>query len=88
MIFSPVADSETVEATLERIGRTVTEDGGSWGERQEWGVRRLAYPIRHSSEGNYVVTQVNMGPDTVKRIEKGMTGAQNVLRYLLVKKDR
>ncbi len=87
MIFKPEFSEDEVTSTMERIGRTVTKDKGSIDERKDWGVRPLSYPIQWFTEGNYVLANMTMEAKTAIKVEKSMTGAQEVLRYLLVKKD-
>ena len=87
MIFSPATDDDGVSSTLERLDRTVKDDGGSVNERQDWGLRKLSHPIQHFSEGNYVFTRLNMEAATATKIEKNMTASQEIMRHLLLKLD-
>lgn len=87
MIFSPATGDEGVSSTLERLDKTIKDDGGSVNEREDWGLRKLSYPIQHFSEGNYVFTKLNMEATTATKIERNMTASQEVMRHLLLKLD-
>ena len=51
VVLSPQANDEEVTATIERFDSLITEKGGELSEQEDWGVRRLAYPIQNFSEG-------------------------------------
>ena len=87
MIFRPATDDEGVTSTLERLEKTVNDDGGSVNERKDWGLRKLSHPIQHFNEGNYIFTILNMEAATAIKIEKNMSASQEVMRYLLLKRD-
>ena len=85
VILSPQMDQEQVDAAVERIHRVVTQNGGEVTKRDDWGVRRLAYPIKHSGEGNYVVTQFRLDPSKTEEVRDTLRLAEEVLRHLMVK---
>ena len=87
MIFSPESSEEDVNTTIERVTRTVAEEGGVFIEKESWGVRRLAHPVRGAKEGNFMSAHVSMEPGAVNKIEKTMTAAPGLVRHLLLKKN-
>lgn len=52
-----------------------------------WGLRRLAYPIRKFTEGYYVLYEGSLDPARIKEIERSMQYMEDVLRYLVVRKE-
>lgn len=84
-IISPELPEERFEATLENIGRFITERGGTISETQKWGKKKLAYPIKHFTEGNYVLTRFKMKPALNKELEANLRISEEVLRHLLVR---
>jgi len=52
-----------------------------------WGVRQLAYPIRKFQEGYYVLYEAQLDPTRIKDIERSLQFNEDVLRYLVVRKD-
>lgn len=85
VVFSPELDDEALEAALGNITRLITDKGGTVAEVDKWGKRRLAYPIKHASEGIYVLLKCQLKPDTGRALETYMRISEEILRYLLIK---
>ncbi len=89
VIISPqVADGEVPDAIDRLIRRPVESRGGEVQEVNNWGRRKLAYPIQKHLEGNYVVTQLRLEPQETKVLEQGLHISEEVLRHLLVRLDQ
>ena len=54
---------------------------------EEWGKKRLAYEIQHMREGFYYFIQFEAETTAPAEIERHMRIMDNVLRYLVVKKE-
>jgi small subunit ribosomal protein S6 len=85
VIVSPGAEEEGFEAAIESVSRFVTGRGGVVSEVERWGKRRLAYPIKRHSEGNYVLTRFRMSPEHNKELESNLRISEDVIRHLLIK---
>jgi len=85
VIISPEVTDEVVNATIEDIRQFVTGKGGTISEVEQWGRRKLAYPIKHFVEGNYVLTRFELKPMSTKELEASLQISENVLRHLLIK---
>ncbi|TET40207.1 MAG: 30S ribosomal protein S6 [Dehalococcoidia bacterium] len=85
VIISPEVAEEEIPGALEKIGRFITERGGSISEVNQWGRRRLAYPIKNFMEGNYVLTQFKMEPGLTADLEASLGISEEILRHLLVR---
>ena len=48
MVLSPEATEDEAKSTVERITEVITQKGGEITHQENWGVRRLAYPIQRS----------------------------------------
>lgn len=88
VIISPqVADDEVPEAIERLVRRPVESQGGEIGEVNQWGRRKLAYPIQRHLEGNYVLTELRLDPLRAKELERGLHISEEVIRHLLVRVD-
>ena len=86
VVFSPEISDEDMVNEIEKVNRLVTEKGGVLnGEVKRWGKRKLAYPIRRFKEGNYVLTQFELGPEQTAELERNLQSSEGILRHLLVK---
>ena len=84
-VISPRLMVEEADATIERIQGLVEDTGGEILMTDNWGRRRLAYPIKHHFEGTYVLTHITMPPDRIAGFERALNINENVLRHLLVR---
>ena len=71
---------EKVKALIERFGGVVTNV-------DEWGKKRLAYEIQKMREGYYYFIQFEADATAPAEIERHVRIMDNVLRYLVVKKE-
>jgi small subunit ribosomal protein S6 len=87
VVIDPEIDEEKLSATLERISQFVTTRGGEVIDVDRWGKRKLAYPIKRRSEGDYVITHFRLEPAQAAELEAGLRLSEEVLRHLLVRSE-
>jgi len=85
VIISPDVTDEDTPAMLEKMNQFITDRGGSITEVNQWGRRKLAYPIENFMEGNYVLTQFKMEPKQTAELEANLRLTEEILRHLLVR---
>lgn len=86
-IINPQLDEAGISAVEERISQIVATVGGEVTSLNRWGRRRLAYPIKKQREGIYVLMQLQLQPQKVADLERGLKLTEEVIRYLLVKPE-
>ena len=87
IITPQVADDELPEAIERLLKKAVENQGGVCDEVNVWGRRRMAYPIKRHTEGNYVLTNIQLDPGKTNELEQGLLISEEVLRHLLVRLD-
>ena len=85
VIISPEVVDEEIPAAIDKINQFIVERGGAITEVNQWGRRKLAYPIRDFMEGNYVLTQFKMEPRLTAELEASLGISEEILRHLLVR---
>jgi small subunit ribosomal protein S6 len=88
MIVSPEVADENVPVAIEKVSQFITNKGGAIVEINQWGRRRLAYPIKHFSEGIYVLTQFKLAPQLAAELEANLQISEEILRHLLVRSGK
>ena len=88
MVISPEADEDGVAASVQEAADFVTGHGGSISEQQNWGTRRLAYPIQRFQEGYYVLVRFALDAAHAQELERTLQAAEPVLRHLITTLDR
>jgi small subunit ribosomal protein S6 len=84
-VVSPEVGDEGLPAMVDRVNGYIQERGGEVKKVDQWGKRRLAYPIKRQAEGYYVVTQFTLEPDALRSLEGNLTLAEDVLRHLVTR---
>ncbi len=87
LVVSAKLDEEARNAVLDRAKNYITRFGGEIVEVEEWGKRKLAYEIDKNTEGYYYFVNFEAEGATPNDLEKRMRIMDNVLRYLVVRKD-
>jgi small subunit ribosomal protein S6 len=85
VIFRPEIAEEEIPAEIDKVSQMISQKGGVVGEVNRWGRKRLAYPIKHCREGNYVLTPFKMDPTSALDLDKSLRTSDRILRHLLVK---
>lgn len=84
LIINPEVDEEGVNSTIENVTQFITGKGGVVSEVEQWGKRRLAYPVKHFAEGNYVLARFKVKPDFTRELKANLEISEQVLRHLLI----
>lgn len=87
VIFNPEVGEEETRSLLDRIDQIVTTRGGQIVKVNQWGRRRLAYPIERHRDGLYVFIDMILTPETVSELERTLKVSEVVLRYMTRKRD-
>jgi small subunit ribosomal protein S6 len=87
VIFNPEVSEEEIRSGLERIEQIVANFGGQIVKVNQWGRRRLAYPIERHRDGFYVFIDMILTPETVSEIERTLKVSEIVLRHMFRKRD-
>ena len=85
LIISPEVAEEKFDAAIDNVSRFITDSGGSVSEVEQWGKRKLAYPVKRQGEGSYVLTRFSLKPSLSKELEAKLEISEDVLRHLLIR---
>ncbi len=87
VIFRPDLDDAVTKEHVERLESFITENSGTMLLKDEWGKRKLAYPIANHLKGHYVLYNF-LGPaSSVAEIERRIRINDNIIRFMTVKLD-
>lgn len=84
-IAQPDLDESSLNNLIEKAKTWVGEAGGTVVKVDTWGRRRLAFPIRKQSEGQYVFIQAQLEPAATHQIERSLRFTEQVLRFMIVR---
>ncbi len=87
IIFNPTLDEETLKAEFDKVVGYITRFGGTVDKVDDWGKRRLAYPINKVNEGFYSFINFSSEGSAPAEIEQRLRILENVLRFLVIRLD-
>ncbi len=73
-----------VDAPIAKLERLVAGVNGKISKRDNWGKRRLAYPVNKLQYGIYVYIELELAAEAVRDLEAQLLLAEEVIRFLLV----
>ena len=87
LVVNAKIEDDARAAVVEKAKAYVTRFGGTVTEVEDWGKKKLAYEIQHMKEGFYYFIPFEADAACPAELEKRVRIMDNVLRYLVVRKD-
>ena len=73
---------------IENLEKSLKIFKGAISESKEWGVKELAYKIRKSETGLYLYFELELDPSGVKALNDKIRVDPDLIRFLLIRKDK
>ncbi len=86
-VITPELEDEAIKGVIEKYTGIITANGGEVEKVDEWGRRRLAYPIDYKTEGYYVLTAFAGESKLPKELERNLNNDESILRFLVVRQN-
>jgi len=87
-ILTPVLSEQQMTETVEKFKALLTEKGAELLNEENWGMKKMAYPIQKKSTGFSTLLEFKAEPEVIERLEVAYRRDERVLRYLTVKLDK
>lgn len=81
-IIDPDKNEEETAALVEKFKSLITENG-TLTEAEEWGRRKLAYPVNDKPEGYYVLMKFTSEPQFPAELDRVLRITEGVMRSLI-----
>lgn len=86
IIINSNLDEAATKATVEKFTSLIGENGAVESV-EEWGKKRLAYPVQKQTEGYYTLINFSSKPEFVDELERIYNITDEVIKYIVIKKD-
>ena len=86
-LIKPELPEDAVKAITEKVNGIIEANAGSVLTLDDWGKRKLAYPIQKHTRGHYFYVTYVCPPTLVAELERNLRIDDNLLRFLTVKVD-
>jgi small subunit ribosomal protein S6 len=88
VLINAVLEDSQIESLINRIKEFITNNGGQITDFENWGRKRLAYPIEKSKIGYYAIFRFTAPTNIIAKIERFYNLDENILRYLTIKLNK
>ena len=86
-IVTPEMEDEAIKGVIEKFSGIITANGGEIEKTDEWGRKKLAYPIDYKTEGYYVLVNFAAAPELPREFERNFRNDESILRYMVVRQN-
>lgn len=86
VLFHPDLEID-LEKPLKKVEKIIADNGGKIASTDNWGKKKLAYPIQRQDFAVYVLLEVEIAPTNANKVQGLLNITDEVVRYLMVEKD-
>ena len=87
-ILTPVLSDAQMKEAVEKFRGILTAEGAEIINEENWGMKKLAYPIEKKTTGFYELIEFKAEPTVIEKLEVNFRRDERVIRYLTVKMEK
>ena len=87
-ILTPVLSDVQMKEAVEKFKGILQAEGAEIINEENWGLKKLAYPIQKKSTGFYQLLEFKADPSVIDSLEVNFRREERVIRFLTVKLDK
>ena len=87
-ILNPVLSETQIEEAVQKYADLIKTQKGSISNQENWGLKKLAYPIENKKSGFYHLLEFAAPNDLIPALDIEFRRDERVMRYLTVKLDK
>ena len=87
-IVTPVLSEDQMKEAVKKFSGILKENGAEIVLEDNWGLRKLAYPIQKKSTGFYHLIEFKSDPALILKLETEFRRDERIIRFLTVKMDK
>ena len=88
IVLTPLLSEEATKEAIAKFRGILTDNGAEIINEDNWGLKKLAYPIQKKSTGFYFLVEFEAEGSVVAEYELQMKRDERVIRFLTVKMDK
>lgn len=87
-ILTPVLSDVQMKEAVEKFKNLLVEEGATIVNSENWGLKKLAYPIQKKSTGFYAFVEFDADPTVIEKLELNFRRDEKVIRFLTFRQDK
>jgi small subunit ribosomal protein S6 len=88
IILTPLLSVETAKEAVAKYTKLLTDGGAEIIQEDNWGLRKLAYPIQKKTTGYYHLTEFKAPGELINKLEVEYRRDERILRFLTIALDK
>ena len=87
-IATPVLSEGQMKEAVDKFLGILKNEGAEIGHEENWGLKKLAYPIQKKSTGFYYLVEFKAEGDVIQKLETEYRRDEKIIRFLTFKMDK
>lgn len=87
-ILTPVLSDVQMKEAVEKFKSLLVAENATIVNNENWGLKKLAYPIQKKSTGFYAFIEFDADPATIEKLELNFRRDERVIRFLTFRQDK
>jgi small subunit ribosomal protein S6 len=87
-IATPVLSENQMKEAVEKFKKLITKNKGEIFHEENWGLKKLAYPIQKKSTGFYYLIEFSCEPSFIQKLETEYRRDERIIRFLTFRMDK
>ncbi len=87
-IATPVLSENQMKEAVDKFKEVITKNSGEILYEENWGLRKLAYPIQKKSTGFYYLLEFKAEGNLIQTLETEYRRDERILRFMTIKMDK
>jgi small subunit ribosomal protein S6 len=88
IVLTPLLSEEVVKEALAKFRGILTDNGAEIINEDNWGLKKLAYPIQKKTTGYYHLTEYKAPGELINKLEIEFRRDERVMRFLTIALDK
>ena len=88
IVLTPLLSEEAAKEAVAKYTKLLQDNGAEIIQEDNWGLKKLAYPIQKKNTGYYHLTEFKAPGDTINKLEVEYRRDERILRFLTVSLDK
>jgi small subunit ribosomal protein S6 len=87
-ICTPVLSESQMKEAVSKFKKVITDGKGEIVYEEDWGLKKLAYPIQKKSTGFYHLIEFKADPSLIEKLETEFRRDERIIRFLTMKMEK
>ncbi len=87
-IATPVLSESQMKEAVNKFKKVITDSKGEIVHEEDWGLKKLAYPIQKKSTGFYHLIEFRAEPGLIAKLETEYRRDERIIRFLTMKMEK